>query len=220
MRLGLAILAMVSPGLIRRWILVSLLGHRIARDARVGMSLIDVDRLTLGPGASIGSLNVLRGLKIVRLDAQARIGMMNWVSASPLSQGLFPAAPDRRPALWLREGAAITRRHLLDGSDQIRLGAFSILAGSGSEILTHAIDIEAGCQMTGRVRVGERCFVGTRSVLLQGTHIPRCCVIGAGSVVTGSLGVELTLYGGVPARPIRPLSETAGFFVRKSPHVR
>ena len=220
LRLVLAVTAMASPSPVRHWILARLLGHRIARTARVGFSLVDVDRLVLGPGATIGSLNVVRGLRVARLDPEARIGTMNWISASPRVSGLFPHAPGRRPALWLREGSAITRRHLLDVSDQIVLDPFCILAGSGSEILTHAIDLDAGEQRTARVRIGARSFVGTRAILLAGARVPDRCVVAAGAVVTGPLAASLTLYGGVPARPLGPLRADAGFFTRRDAHVR
>ena len=55
------------------------------------------------------------------------------------------------------------------------------------------------------VRIGENCWIGTASTLLDGSFIADQCVIGAGSVVRGSLD-GCSLYAGVPVKKIRTFS--------------
>ncbi len=57
------------------------------------------------------------------------------------------------------------------------------------------------------VEIGEEVFVGDRVLVLKGVSIGRHSVIGAGSVVTGSLP-EFVVAAGNPARVIRSLSAT------------
>ena len=52
------------------------------------------------------------------------------------------------------------------------------------------------------VRIGDRCWIGARAVVLPGVRIGDDVVIAAGAVVTGDLESG-HLYGGVPARRIR-----------------
>ena len=55
------------------------------------------------------------------------------------------------------------------------------------------------------VRIGESCWIGAGSILLDGSSIADKCVIGAGSVVRGNLD-GCTLYAGVPVKKIRTFS--------------
>lgn len=59
----------------------------------------------------------------------------------------------------------------------------------------------------GSIQIGDRVWIGARVIFLAGVHVGDDCVIAAGSVVTKSLPA-LGLYGGVPAKLIRKLSET------------
>jgi acetyltransferase-like isoleucine patch superfamily enzyme len=54
------------------------------------------------------------------------------------------------------------------------------------------------------VVVGDDVFIGTRAIILKGSRIGRGTVIGAGSVVTGSLPAGVVAAGN-PCRPLRPL---------------
>ena len=59
--------------------------HEVDATARVGISLITVRHLVLGPGARIGHLNLIRNLDEVRLETRSAIGNLNWVNAVPSS---------------------------------------------------------------------------------------------------------------------------------------
>jgi maltose O-acetyltransferase len=51
--------------------------------------------------------------------------------------------------------------------------------------------------------VGDGCWIGARAVILPGVSIAAGCTVAAGAVVAVDL-VEPGLYGGVPARLLRP----------------
>jgi len=65
-------------------------------------------------------------------------------------------------------------------------------------ILTH--DLTRGLKL--HTRIGRRCFIGARSIILPGIEIGDECVIGAGSIVTKSVPPR-SLVAGNPARIIR-----------------
>ena len=54
----------------------------------------------------------------------------------------------------------------------------------------------------GRVRIGNRCWIGAKAVILRNVELGDGCVVGAGAVVTKSFGAG-SVVGGVPARPLR-----------------
>ncbi len=68
----------------------------------------------------------------------------------------------------------------------------------GATILAH--DLTRGLYM--HTRIGRRCFIGARSIIMPGVEIGDECVIGAGSVVTKSVPAN-SLVAGNPAKIIR-----------------
>jgi maltose O-acetyltransferase len=62
--------------------------------------------------------------------------------------------------------------------------------------------INVGVRVSGDVRVGARCLVGSGAVILQGLTIGDDAVVAAGAVVTHDVAAGETVAG-VPARPLR-----------------
>ena len=91
----------------------------------------------------------------------------------------------------------------------IRIGARGLL-GSDVKIFDsdfHELDPRrrrGGTPKTGRVELDENVFVGEGSIILKGVSIGRDSVIGAGSVVTGSIPAGVVAAGN-PARVVREL---------------
>ena len=53
----------------------------------------------------------------------------------------------------------------------------------------------------GRVRIGNRCWIGAKAVILKDVELGDGCVVGAGAVVTNSFPAG-SVIAGVPGRPI------------------
>jgi acetyltransferase-like isoleucine patch superfamily enzyme len=58
-----------------------------------------------------------------------------------------------------------------------------------------------GLQRFGRIKIGNNCFIGERSIVMPGVSIGDNCVVGAGSVVTRSVP-DNCVVAGSPARYI------------------
>jgi acetyltransferase-like isoleucine patch superfamily enzyme len=54
----------------------------------------------------------------------------------------------------------------------------------------------------GKVRIGSRCWIGAKAVILKDVQLGDGCVVGAGAVVTKSFPAG-SVIGGVPAKPLR-----------------
>src|SRR3546814_6415499 len=54
----------------------------------------------------------------------------------------FSSSPNRKSALIMHEHSGITRKHLLDCSDTIEIGKFSLVAGWRSQIMTQSPDLD------------------------------------------------------------------------------
>jgi acetyltransferase-like isoleucine patch superfamily enzyme len=171
-------------------------------------------------GSRIGHLNVFRGLHTVRMESFAVISHLNWFTAFPRERRDFFAGIVRSPSLTLGAHAAITSRHLVDCTDAVRVGEFSLVAGYRSQILTHSVNIHLGKQDCAPVEIGRYCFIGTGVIVLGGSIIPDFSVIGAGSTFRGEFKESFWLFSGVPAKPVARLPDEATFFSRTTGTIR
>ena len=214
LRKCLLVAAALSPWFLRRILLRALCGARFGEGSRVGFSYVDTQRLDLGTGARLGSLNMIRHVREVRLGDGAVLGNLNSASGlSPLTR-VDGEGNYKSGRLLIGAGGAVTNRHYLDLHEDIEIGRMALLAGVRSTLFTHSVDLASNRQMTAPIHVGDYSFVGTNSVLLPGTHVADKCAVAAGSVVTGRLEEAGCLYGGVPARKIKSMPEGAAFFSR------
>lgn len=205
---------MVLPWPLRRRCLEALYGWRIARSAKIGVSLIGADFLELAGDSRIGHANVIRRLRRLRLGEFAVLGHFNWIYGDPQAVSASGADSDAHSELSLGRHSALTKRHLVDCSGPVRIGDFTTVAGSRSQLITHGIDVSISRQRVSPIEIGAYCLVGTNVTLLGGAVVPPRCVIAAGAVVTGELDVPVALYGGVPARLIKQLDPEAKYFMR------
>jgi len=211
--------AVPLPWFLRRWVLQAFCGFVVHKTARISrLALIVPKRLEMGPGASIGAFTVCKGLELLRLEEFGFIGPFNWITAYPLGMktGHFDLDPGRKPHLVVERHAAITYRHIIDCTDEVTIGAFSTFAGFRSQILTHSIDLVESRQRCKPVRIGRYCFVGTGCVLLGGSALPDCSVLAASSMLSSCFETPATLYGGVPAKLIKPIEQDSKYFARET----
>jgi len=205
-------LLVIFPWAIRRRVLNLFFGFEIHSTARVGVSLISVAKLKMGPGSRIGHLNVIKGLEELTMEESATVGNLNWITAHPKDdKKFFRKYQSRRTRLVLSEHSAVTSRHLIDCTDSIEIGRFATVAGYGSQLLTHSIDLNESEQSCYPIIIGDHNFIGTRTIILPGVSVGNMVVVGAGSVINTSLTIEFGLFAGQPAKFIKKMNEVSYF---------
>ncbi|PSR08773.1 MAG: acetyltransferase [Bacteroidetes bacterium] len=131
------------------------------------------------------------------------------VSLISNSQIYFPVLvhPD---VLWepsevsIGEGSIITQGCRL--TVNIQIGRFVLL--NLCTVLTHDVvigdfsSIMPSVNVSGAVQIGEACYVGTGTQIIQLLHIGHNSILGAGSVVTKDIPANCTAVG-MPARPVK-----------------
>ncbi|MBP2550530.1 acetyltransferase-like isoleucine patch superfamily enzyme [Neorhizobium galegae] len=207
----------ILPWTIRRRLIMAIFRFEIAPTARIGFSIVLARHLQMGSGARIGHLTVITRLRRVEMADSALLGNLNWIGGMPDgNRRHFHEEVDRFPGLIIGPHAAVTHRHLIDCTDLVTIEAFTTFAGWGSQILTHAIDLDTCRQSCAPVTIGQYCFVGTRVVILKGARLPDRSVLAAGSVLARP-GLEPDgIYGGVPAVFVKKTREGAAYFRRES----
>jgi acetyltransferase-like isoleucine patch superfamily enzyme len=69
------------------------------------------------------------------------------------------------------------------------------------------------------VRIGSRCFVGTRVIILPGSVVGDRSVVGAGALVNKAFPEPGAVLGGVPARVIGAADPQWAYFTRATGQV-
>lgn len=209
------ILLLFFPWRLRRLVLVKFYHYQIHPSAWIGFSYIYPDKLIMRKGAYIGHLNVAIHLHCIEMEEDASISQWNWITGYPLNEHRFFAEfENRMPKLYMGKDSAITKRHLVDCTDMVEIGAYTSIAGYSTQILTHSTSLQKNDQSCSSIKIGHHCFVGTRSIILPGSVLPNHSILGAGAVLKKQYEEEYMLYGGVPARPIKRMDENLSFFHR------
>lgn len=208
------------PWPLRRWALTKFFGYKIHRTARLGFCLLLAKDVIMEEHSYIGHLTVCIHLDMVHLKAHASIGRGNWITGYPSDGGIFfKHLPARRAELMVGTHSAITNRHLIDCTARVTIGSFTTFAGFRSQILSHSIDLAENRQSAEPVNIGDYCFIGTDCVILGGSSLPDYSVLAAKSLLNKRQPATYTLYGGIPARAIKALDQSAKYFHRSSGYV-
>ncbi len=218
----LGLIALLPSFLMRscyRWFF----GYRIGKRVRIGFSIIDaaecaidddvkighfnvvlgVGKLTMGDHVRIGYLNIIRGGDEVRLGRYSEIIRVNEINSIPDPDVVNPVDPK----FFLGPGSIITANHKIDFTDRVEIGRRSIIGGRNSSLWTH------NRQRTLPISIGDFAYVGSEIRMAPGGSIPSRCIVGIGAVITGKIDAAGYLIGGVPAKPIKELSEDDKFLV-------
>jgi acetyltransferase-like isoleucine patch superfamily enzyme len=186
--------------------------------ASIGISFIDTRTLSMGKNSRIGHFTVIRNMDEIIISEFGSLGTFNWIFGDR-TDNHFHYESNRRSVLFLRFGASVTSRHILDCTDSIDIGRFSTIAGFRSQILTHSIDVRANRQSCSPVRIGDYSFIGSGSIILKGSVFPFKSVLAAGSVYSGKNIDQYGIYSGVPAILTKMISEDARYMNRKNHYV-
>jgi acetyltransferase-like isoleucine patch superfamily enzyme len=223
----LAVLALIAllPSFLKRPCYRLCFGYRIGKRVRIGFSLLDarecvleddvtvghlnvvigVKRFEAGEHVRIGHLNIFRGGDEIRLGRYAEVIRMNEINSIPNPE----VVNSIEPRFILGEGSVITAGHKIDFTDRVEIGRRTILGGRNSSLWTH------NRQRTRPIEIGSFTYIGSEIRVAPGGVIPSRCIVGIGAVITGQLREENYLIGGVPAKPIKPLSEDDIFLIER-----
>lgn len=171
-------------------------GYTIHPTARIGLVLINVERMVLHAGARIEHFNLITNFQLLELLAGAEIKMGNVITVPRVMGG--------RTRLWLGPQATITRRHFFDLTGNVIIGENTVIGGLGSQFWTHSFDTDRNIRISD-IHIGDHCFIGSAVRFSPGSKLPDRVVVGMGSVVTGCFEQGNALIAGVPARVIRSL---------------
>ncbi len=227
----LALLATVAllPSILKRPCYRLFFNYKIGKGVRIGLSIIDVRECRIGDDVQIGHLNLIIRVKKLEMGDHVRIGHLNIIRGGDevhlgryseiirLNEINSIAEPDVvnpiDPRFLLGDGSIITTGHKIDFTDRVTIGRRSILGGRNSSLWTH------NRQRTQPIDIGSFAYVGSEIRIAPGGSLPSKCIVGIGSVVTSELSMEGYLIAGVPAKPVKELSEEDRFLIERKTRI-
>jgi acetyltransferase-like isoleucine patch superfamily enzyme len=217
LRLFTLVLLAPLPSVLKRPLYRLFFGYRIGRGVRIGLSLLDAERVELGDDTSIGHGNLVFRVAELRTGRHCHVGFLNILRggervilgdyATVMRLNVLNAIPDHdctttpRSELELGDGAVVVSGHRIDFTDTVRIGRNVILGGRNSSLWTH------NRQQTAPITIGDFCYLGSEIRVAPGARLAPECILALGSVLSGTVDEPRSLVGGVPARVVRPLKE-------------
>jgi acetyltransferase-like isoleucine patch superfamily enzyme len=210
-------LVAILPRSLKAWCYRAVYGYRIDPHARIGLALLDAERVEIEAGAYIGHLNLVTRVKALHAERGARVGSFNIIRGGErvhlgphslvMRLNVLNAIPDHDcttepvSVLEIGAGTVITQGHRIDFTDRVTLGKNVIIGGRNSSLWTH------DRQETAPIEIGDYCYLGSEVRLAPGATLPSECVLGMGAVLTGKIEAGPSLVAGVPAKVVKPLDE-------------
>lgn len=217
MKLIMCLAALFLPNDLKILFYKYVLKYKIGNNVKIGLSILMVKNLTIGNYSRIGNFTVIKGLELVDVGDYSSIGSLNWITGFPIGTGSrhFSSEANRVPSLIIGNNSAITARHIIDCTSQIKIGNYTTFAGWRSQMMTHSINLEYCEQRSLPIVIGDYCFIGTKSTILGGSVVPNNCVVAANSMYALQASEEWVIYGGVPAKKIKSIPKNWKYFNRE-----
>ena len=211
----LSLIVVITPSIIKLMVYRRVYRYSIGRNVRIGLSWIWVGRLHLGDNVQIGHFNRFKNIPDVEIGNYTVIGTGNtFTSSSEFTNDVGMTVRGNKPMLVIGEHCGISLMHYFDIQDRVEIGAYTTIAGKGSDFFTHYLDVVSSTQSTKPIGIGKYCIVGSSTCFTPGARIADYSVVGMGAVVTREHKETHCLIGGNPAVIIHKLPRDAAYFKR------
>lgn len=155
-------------------------------------------------GMKQGNRNRMEGGGRCRRLSQIEIGDYN-----AFTQGcwLWPVDEEYRGIrIRIGNGNYFNRNLMIDACGHVEIGDENmfgpdIYITDSNHTLSVGVSAKATPMQTGRIRIGSRCWIGAKAVILKDVELGDGCIVGAGAVVTKSFPAG-SVIAGVPAQPL------------------
>ncbi len=218
MKKFVAIIIVLFPWRIKRFIYIKFFNYNIDFSAKIGFAIIMPKMLIMKKNSSIRSFTLCKDIDLLEIGENSGIGAFNWITGYPSNNsqnGHYSYDKNRIPQLIIGNHSGITSRHLIDCTNTITIGNYTTIAGTRSQFLTHSLNIYSARQESLPINIGNYCFISTNVICLSGSSIPDYSIVSALSLCNKKYIDEHTLYGGVPAKPIKKIDSNIKYFTRE-----
>jgi acetyltransferase-like isoleucine patch superfamily enzyme len=184
-----ALIGMIPVNSVKCFLYRTVLGYSIGKNVKIGFSLINCDKASIGDNVRIGSFNNIRCRKF---EAKDDVHLGNFIWATPGQELNLESIQE----FSIGKGTWIYSNKYFDLSQRIEIGYGTHVGGVLSFFYTHG---PKSNETQGSIGIGNLCFIGGNCVFVPNTKISDECFVGAGSVVTKRFEESRCLIAGNPA---------------------
>jgi lipopolysaccharide O-acetyltransferase len=154
-----------------------------------------------GEGAILHKPAWVYGPQQISLGAHSLVLMGTWLSVE--SQAWDKAAPTLSigKRVGIRPYCMISAAEKIDIEDDVIIAAYSSVIDSDHTYALGRPNVMHNPLETSPIRIGRGTWIAERVAVLRGADIGRCCIIGANSVVKGTIP-DYSIAVGTPARVV------------------
>ena len=154
-----------------------------------------------GEGAILHRPLWVYGPQQISIGAHALILHSCWISVETPAWGRRPPTLRIGNRVGIRPWCTLSAAAEIVLEDDVVLSAYSTVIDSDHTFGHGQPNVMHNPLETGPVRVGRGTWIGERVAVLRGADIGECCIIGANSVVRGSIP-PYSIAAGAPARVV------------------
>ena len=156
-------------------------GHEIGKGVKIGLVYFDVKKSILKDNVVISNFNYIKGLNLLFMDENSRIGGIgNWITSSPKN---FNIEATNHGVLKIGKGSNITGRHYFDVQEQILIGENTLIAGFSSVFYTHGYSPQ-NPNVVKSIKIGSNCYIASHCFFIPGSSIGDNSFVAANTTVS------------------------------------
>lgn len=190
-------------------VILNALGNNVHHTAKIGLSVLDIDKIVMEPHTYIGHGNIFKNVPILEMKSGSRINRWNKFTSNRMNHS----------RLLMGERSSISLNHYFDVCNLIEVGSDTIIAGRNSVFFTHSKGIDI-IDYSKPIVIGSWCYLGSGLNVCPGSKIGHNCFVGMGSVLSGDKSEEsYTLWIGNPAEKKKKIDKNCSYF-KDQPKIR
>lgn len=183
-RILLKIIKYIPISSLKVFILKKLFHYSIGRNVRIGRSIINCQKVTIGDNVYIGDNNVF-SCKELSIGNGTKIHSGNVIGGTS--------------SFSIGNNSRIINNHFFDLWNDIHIGNNTWIAGKNSQFWTHGSIHTKLNDKDLSIRLKDDIYVGSASCFAPGVKIENVNLIGLGSIVSRSFSENQTIIAGNPA---------------------
>ena len=184
----LRLIKFIPNSALKVMLLRNLFGYTIGKNVKIGKSVINCKKVTIGDNVLIAHNNVINCNELI-------IGFGTAIHSGNTIQGSANFS--------IGNNSRIINNHFFDLWNSIQIGNNSWVAGKNSQFWTHGSIHTKNNQKDLSIRVGDNVYIGSSSLFAPGSKVSSVKLVGLGGVVSGVFDEKETIIAGNPAKVVK-----------------
>jgi acetyltransferase-like isoleucine patch superfamily enzyme len=186
--ISLRIIKFIPISAFKVFLLRKMFGYSIGKNVKIGKSIINCNKVTIGNNVYIADKNVINCNELT-------IGFNTSIHSGNIIQGSANFS--------IGNNSRIINNHYFDLWNNIKLGNNTWIAGKNSQFWTHGSIHTKNNEKDLSIKINDHVYIGSSSLFAPGAVIESINLVGLGSVVSGVFNESHTIIAGNLAKVVK-----------------